>query len=67
MKQMDQVVAELKEKRNMALQWEWKNKFQEVMKELNDYHNQKKKEEELDRQQDEFNNSWYGYFMSFIY
>ncbi len=67
MVKFDLVVAELKEKRNLALQWEYKNKFQEVVSELKDYHIQKRKDERLAKEKEEYENSWYGYFMSFVY
>ena len=38
MVKFDLVVAELKEKRKLALQWEYKNKFKEDVNELKDYH-----------------------------
>lgn len=67
MVKFDLVVAELKEKRNLALQWEYKNKFQEVVNELKDYHIQKRKDEMLAKEKEEYESSWYGYLMSFFY
>lgn len=67
MQRFDSVLKEIKEKRELALQWTYKNKFQDVLKELKEYNLKKIEQNRLKKEKEEYERTWYGYFISFFY